>query len=285
MATKSYVQRSFNVSELLSAMYLGKPHIPKANSLLNTLWNVNPNERPAEGEYPSLALYGIGRGAHQLVSKEIGGSAPLKTPIYATDNGMELPMPFVVRELSNDLTPAERQKYAMREVRDIDGVLHAIYWLRWLNLDNVSQVTELQVVEDGEVISSKPYNPTPESLQPSPRNYDDASLKTSRKRCISYFNIPVAFNENDTMELINACTILYNDPTAAVVSEIMLASGIRRELPTPEESGTSMMTEVVAAQMNAHASTYQVLYSSSKGFAIDILSGAGEPITVPESVE
>eukprot|EP00493_Phyllostaurus_siculus_P004884 UN04911 len=62
MATKSYVQRSFNVSELLSAMYLGKPHIPKANSLLNTLWNVNPNERPAEGEYPSLALYGIGRG-------------------------------------------------------------------------------------------------------------------------------------------------------------------------------------------------------------------------------
>lgn len=284
MSQKSYVQRAFNPSELLTAMYLGKPYSPKANSLLNTLWGVYPDERPQENEYPRLGLFGVGGGAHQLVSKESGGSSPMSTPIYATDNGMNNPLPLVVRELTNDLTPIERQRFAMREVREIDGVMYAIYWLRWINLDNVQQVSELEIVEDGEVISRKPYNPAPESLEPPLRSYDDESLSTSRQRITTYFQIPVTFDAADTAEFVNACTVMTGDPTTAVISEIILASAVPRELPIQSATGNEVMREAICAQQNAHCSTYHVLYATSTGFNMDIKTGAGEPVTVPESV-
>lgn len=284
MSEKSYIQRSCNTSQLLTAMYIRKPYTPLANSTLNEKFNIHKDEVPAVGEYPHLGLWCIGRGAHQLVVKSGGGSSPMNTPIYATDNSLELATPFVARELTNDLSEIERGRYALREVREINGVMYALYWARWLDMSNVSQVTELQVTEDGEVVSSKSYNPAPESLEPPARNYDDTALETSRQRITTYAEIGVSFTEQDVKEFIDACIVMYNDPTAAVITEIGMLSGIERSLPTATSGGQSMMNESIATQLNAHVSTYQAVHLSSKGFDLTILTGSGEPLTVPESV-
>lgn len=284
MSEKSYIQRSCNTGQLLTSMYIRKPYVPLTNSTLNEKFSINPDEIPAVGEYPSLSLWCIGRGAHQLVSKTSGGSSPMRTPIFATDNSLELITPFAIRELTNDFSAAERQKYALREVREINGITYALYWARYLDMSNVSQVTELQITEDGEVVSSGLYNPAPESLEPPARNYNDTSVETSRQRVTTYASIDVSFSEDDVQELIDACTILYNDPTAAVVTEIGMLSGIPRSMPISTASGQEMMNESVAVQLNAHVSTYQAVHLGSKGFDLSIITGAGEPLTVPESV-
>lgn len=284
MSEKSYIQRSCNTSQLLTSMYIRKPYVPLANSTLNEKFNINPDEVPAVGEYPSLGLWCIGRGAHQLVSKAAGGSSPMSTPIFATDNSLELITPFVVRELTNDLSTIERRKYALREVREIKGKTYALYWACNLDMNNVSQVTELQITEDGEVVSTKLYTPSPESLEPPARNYNDSALATSRQRVTTYAAINVSFTEQDVKELIDACIIMYDDPTAAVVTEIGMLSGVPRSLPTGTAGGQEMMTESIAVQLNAHVSTYQAVHLSSKGFDLSIITGAGEPLTVPESI-
>jgi len=284
MSNKSYIQRICNTQQILTAMYIRKPFTPLANSTLNLKFGVNPDEVPADGEYPRLGFWCIGRGAHQLVSKDSGGSSPMDTPIYATDNSVELATPFVARELTDDLTSIERLRYGVREVREINGKVYALYWLRRLDMDNVSQVTELQTTENGEVIASKPYTPAPESLSPAARNYSDTALTTSRQRVITYAKIEVNFTEDDVKELMDACTILYNDPTAATVTEIGIVSGIDRERPIQTAGGQDMMREVICAQLNAHIHTYQALHLASKGFDLSIMTGAGEPITVPETV-
>lgn len=284
MSNKSYIQRISNAQQILTAMYIRKPFTPLANSTLNTKFMVNENEMPAEDEYPHLGYWCAGLGAHQLVSTTAGGSAPMSTPIYATDNSVQIATPFVARELSNDLSAVERRKYGIREVREVNGKVLALYWLRKLDLDTVNQVTELQLTEDGEVVSSKPYTPAPESLTPPARNYTDSVVDTSRQRLITYAEILITFTEADVKEFMDACALLYGDENTATLTEIGICTGIERERPIVTDGGQALMQEVVCAQLNAHVSTYQALHLSSNGFDMKIRTGAGEPITVPESV-
>jgi len=60
-------------------------------------------------------------------------------------------IPFVAREVSNDLTVTERNNYRLRKLKNIDGVLYALYYMKiWYDVGDV----DINVYEyDSEVLT------------------------------------------------------------------------------------------------------------------------------------
>lgn len=274
------VTRTVYSAHLNTCKLLNKPFTILPNSTLNQKFNLFANEVPNTNEYPTLGYIGIGnKGA----SYEVTSSGyVLTTPIphLARDASLYNFIPFVIRDINNDLSTTERLKYRLRVPITIGSTQYVAYYLRALSLNSVVPGVELRNVNNG-VITTNSFTPTLSDLTPTPPDLSNVNLNNPNgDYLVSTAKVTFTLNQDDINNIMDACNLLYGDPRYAVINEIALCTGVDKILSGTFGSVTSNYTDVIASQVAAFISQYHALTSSTTQVEILIDLGSVEPLLV-----
>lgn len=274
------VQRTIYAAHLQTCKLLNKPFTVMENSTLNQKFNVYPEEQPAVNAYPSLCGITIGnKGASYDIAQ---GNYVLTTPIphLARHASLYNHIPFVIRHISNDLSPAERLMYRLRVPLTINGDNYFAYYMRVLDLTTVVPQVELRNVS-GTVITNTPFTPELSDLSPThPTLSNNSLVTTDGDYLVSTAKLVFTLNQQDIVNIREACQILYGDPRFAVINEIGICTGIEKIVAGQLGGTTINYTESVVTQIAAFLSQYHALTSSTAEVKIGLNVGSVEPLLV-----
>lgn len=272
------VTRTGYGAHLQTCKLLDRPFSVLPNSTLNQKFNLFAEEVPPGNQYPKLGYIGLGnKGATYDMA---AGGYLLTTPIphMATHAAAYNHIPFVVREIDNDLPAGQRMQYRLRVPFATGGVSYVAYYLRTLSLDTVVPRLELRNVQDG-VITSTPYLPSLSELSPVHPVISGTDLNNPNgDYLVSTAKVEFTLNLDDIENIMQACEIIYGDPRFAVINELVLVSGVDKILSGQFGAVTSNYTEVIAAQVAGFISQHHTLTTSTTEVKIGLNIGSVEPL-------
>lgn len=276
------VVRTVYGASLQTAIFLGVDYQTAENSTLNEKFAIIPGETLDNGERPYVGYFVIGNGGHQFIDGGDGIPRTLPNVHSATDAACFNHMPFALRTLENDLTSAQRQRYALRRIETINDVDYAAYYAKRLNLDNLQVVMQRVEVNNG-TKEEFDFSPTNENLNPAPENTGTNSvIEASGEYVNAFASLTIDFNAEDADLLKEAAYTIYGSEDYAVISEIGLVGGVdftRGGLPTGEDGGSSItFSDVKAAQVVSFISTFYQLNLQNEGFVFTGNVGISEPL-------
>lgn len=273
------ITRTILGSALQTAKFQGLPHVIVPNSTLNEKFDILANDKPASNVYPDTKYFCIGLGGHRT---QIGAdSIPYISPIQhrASDLALFKHLPFVLRELNNDLTAVQRDKYCLRKLVTHNGRNYVAYYGKRLDQSN-TDVDMKRTVNNNGVSTTQPFVPTSANLNPPQPEISPTGVVTTSGDYLSVASVvPIIFNANDVLELLNVARVLYDNEEMAVISEIALCAGVDK---TAQGQGTGNTVfnykEVIGCQVVSHMTTYYPMSFLNDGFETQIELGATEPL-------
>lgn len=273
------VTRTVYSAYIQTCMLLDIPPSYPANSTLNQKFGIQNGVLPTQDERPYLGYYCIGNRGHQLV---VGGEGiPKPEPVQhrATDAALYGHIPFVLREITDDLTSVERARYALRREETHGGETYVAYYLRRLDLTNVTPIMNHKVVTDGVEVTS-PFVPNSSNLNPTPPEIVNTGVNVTNGEYVSASAIlTLSLTEADALELINVAKVLYDDEYYSIISEIGLCTGIDKVVQvTSSLGGTFNFNEAIVTQIASHIPAMIPLKFSNTGTDVTLAVGATEPL-------
>ena len=263
---------------LQTVQLLGLPMIIKPNSTLNEKFNINKDITISSEDKPSVKYVTIGNGGHRLVTGTNNISKPEPVQHRPRDAALYNHLPFILRLPSNDLTALERAKYRMRRYETHDGVTYVAYDLKVLDLTSTIPQLELRTVEDG-VTTSTTYSPTLADLNPTPPALlPGGSLSTTGDYIAATAKVPFIMTENDIIEFLNVCNIIYGDEGYAMISEIGLCSGVDRSVVGDFNGVSTGYIDAISVQIVSFINAFFSAKFSNTGITINLDVGAVEPL-------
>ncbi len=272
------VTRTVYGSKLQTAMLLGRPVVIDQNSTLNERFSVQADSQLADTEYPRMKFMCIGNGGHKVVN---GADNIPYTKMHQhspSDAASFKPLPFVLRQVSQDLTPTERAKYAMRCVQTYNGESYYAYYLKRLDMANIVVKMQKRTVQDGQT-NSVDFVPTSANLVPTPQELANAG---SNALIANYLTVSALLNlsltQADCNELLNVSRIMYGDDNLAIISEVGLVSGSDKVIPLTDNSN---FRESIASQIVSHIGAFHQVKYTANGITGVFDVGTNEPMLVP----
>lgn len=276
------VVRTIYAAHLSTCKMLNRPFTILPNSTLNQKFNLYKDELPLINEYPAVQYVAIGnKGATYEVTTS-GMVLTTPTPHLPRDAALFNHIPFVVRNINDDISSTERVKYRMRVPITIEGTVYVAYYLRALNMTSVTPGVQLRNVDTtGNTITTTNFVPVPGDLSPTPPDVSNIDINDpSGDYLVSSAVINLTLNQEDIANIMEGCAILYGDPRYAVISEIALCSGVDKVLSGTFGSVTSNYTEVIAAQVTSFIAQYHALSSATTKVDIDFDVGTSEALLI-----
>jgi len=271
-------KRTIYGNALQTAALRDKIHVVSEHSSLNEKFQVLPSE--VSTNRPVVKYFAIGRGGHVNFTGEGGVSLVKSRPHRARDAALFQHLPFVMRELDNDLPPVERANYALRTTETINGVEYFCYYLKRLTDDNEPILSELNTVRDGSV-NIEPFIPTPNDLSPIPVDIPSEGFTAGTGDTLSVTStLSVDFNTTDAEYLLEVCRIRFNDESYATISEIAICSGEDFNTPANNQGANYNLLEAIAVQVSIFIACMQPVHFNNQGFTLRIDMGASEPLSV-----
>lgn len=264
-------------ASLQTSLLLGLPYTPETNSTLNEKFDIEGG-RDLEGVIPHVRYLCIGNNGHRIITGSDG--IPYTSPINhrASDAALFNHIPFVLREIANDLSIERREKYALRKRIMVDGEEYYAYYLKRMDVSRVATELIHTQVLDGNSTHS-PFVPGTDNLNPEhPELPNTGVISTDGNYLTSSAIIPVLFDENDVAELVNVSRILYGNEQRAVISEIGLCSGVDKVIVGHIPGGTINYREAIGVQIATHITGYYPVGYTNRGFELQIEAGATEPL-------
>lgn len=247
------------------------------NSTLNQKFAVHADAYPYDGERVVTKYLGIGikgidielvRGLYKINFRNY---LPSMASLFEH-------VPFLMRRVSEDLTPQERARFRLRVIREYNGVFYACYFLRVLEDDGVPAISEKRITINGTIIPNV-WEPTLADLNPSPIVIDpNQQIANGNEHLAASKKMQLVFSPADIQEIISAITIIYGDPGFAELSEFGLFSGVDRSVPGDFNGMTQNYTEAIYAQVNDFLRTRVSCPDSLGGKIINIDAGTVEPL-------
>lgn len=271
-------------ADLMTSQLGKRPYRVLPKTTLNEKFGIQSGVLPAVDVYPSMNYLAIGNRGHQSHVGKNGVEVTEVLQHRPTDGALFNHLPFVVREVGNDLTPQERERFALRVVKNFHGKDFVCYFLRRLATTPNTSATQLKyytVVKKGSDVETTVTDfvpddavltPVPQPLQPVNVN----TLSGEYIRCESMISFQMS--KWDLDELLNAANIIYGSDRYAVISEVALVSGVDKVVEASGAGGNFNYREVIAAQCCAFISTDFRAYYHNKAVTLDINFGASEPM-------
>lgn len=274
------ITRVFGGAYLQSTQLPGLPFILKPFTTLNERFAVQADQVPTADQMPALRYWTIGNGGHDFIPAANGIGKPTPLQHRATDAGLYSPIPFVLREPVNDLTPAQRLKYRLRVPMQIGGVNYIAYYAKVIDYTGVAPQMELQTRNEDGTVTVIPFVPNSSNLNPTPPDVSPTGVNVVTGE---YVNVatrtPINLTADDVAELVNVANILYGDPDLAIISEVALCSGVDKSV-TGGGNGqpTITYTEAIACQINTIFNAFYALQYADEGINILMDIGSTEPL-------
>lgn len=262
---------------------LGLPYTVRTNSTLNQYLNIMKGIVPPSNQIPTIGYFCIGAGGISMQNCNNNTARTLPFPrVYqhtSDKSGLFKLIPFVMRELNNDLTPQERAKYALRRKEIFKNVEYYAYYLKRLDLSQVLVETKILTKQTDGTFNEREFRLEESDLSPVEQELSvdqENVLKATYARTLA--PVRVQMGKKDVEELYNVFNILTGNPMEAVVTEIGLVSGIDRVTEVATVTGRANFTEVIAAQISHINTTLVFLGAQSAGFTSNFNIGVNEPI-------
>jgi hypothetical protein len=264
---------------LQTCMWLRRPYIIPATTTLNEKYNILSGILPADNVYPSLGYVAIGNGGHKLTLGADNLTAPDPTEHVADEGAAFKPMPWVLRETTNDLSAPERRNYALRREEEHGGVRYYAYYLKRLDLSTVNPALEYLIV-DGATSTVTPFVPDSSYLNPVPRDLSPVGANTVNGEYLSTSaKVPVIFTKQDMTELRDMAMILFGFDKYAIVSEIVLCTGVDKQTDSPAPGNSTIpFLEAIGVQVAAYVSAFIPAKFMTSGFNMLLDAGTTEPL-------
>lgn len=265
---------------LQTCMLSGLPFVLKPFTTLNERFDIQAGIAPAPTVLPALKYMAIGNGGYQLVVGDGGKVKPEPIQHLATDASAFDPMPWVIREPANDLTPVERANYALRKESTINGTAYVSYYLRRIDLTGVLVTMEHRVVDETDNTTvTTPFVPDNSNLNPTPQDLDNSGNNILSGQYVSASaKVSVSITDWEASELLNVSKVLWNDEDYCIISEIQLCTGVDKTVSVNGSSGSFDFNEAIAVQVATHIAAFYPMQFSKNGIDIFLDIGASEPL-------
>lgn len=220
------------------------------NTTLNQKFDIYPDARPSDNEFPHLQYFAIGRGGHRNITGSDG--APLNQLNWHVPSNSALykQLPFVLRPIDLDLSSEQRTDYALRRKEIHDSKEYYAYYLKRLPVVIESPKLLLTTVKDGEP-TTIPYIPTSSDLNPVPPELSpEGDMIISGQYLSTTSPLVITLNDFDIAEIINACEIIHSNRAYAVISEVALISALNRSVTTETNGSDINFNEAIVSQCN-----------------------------------
>lgn len=273
------ITRTVYGAAVQSALFLGRPVNYPPFTTLNQHLNILKDTLPGINDRPSLLCYVWGNRGHKV---EIGADGiPLNDveQHYATDAGLFGQLPFVLREVNQDLTATERAKYALRRQEERNGNAYYAYYGRRIDKTNLDVNMYYTQVQDG-VSTVTPFVPTQANLTPTPRGLSNTGSNLINADYVSArARLTLAMTETDVAEMLNVAKVIYDDERYAIVSELGLCTGVDKNINAPAYGGgTFNFAEIIGCQIASHVAAFNPLLQTNTGVKIEMDVGVNEPL-------
>ena len=275
--------RTLEAAALQTASFVGIAHTYPENSTLNELLNIEKGMYPAPTVWPQMKYSVIGYGGHRPHQTTDGRNVTLPIQHRTTDLGLFAPLPYILRQLTNDLSAGERNRYCLRRPEMHGGVMYAAYYGKRIDFTGAVVERQLNTVTDEQtqsisavVYSSANLSPSPTQLQPNQVNL--ASGQYVSPVCKIWVGLD---NEWEANELLNVSRVKFGDDYGALISEIGLVTGTDKLVSTDAVAGSFMFNEVIGAQLAAHiACNYNVALGTNLRAGTYVNIGIAEPMFI-----
>lgn len=220
-------------------------YTPIVNTTLNEKFGVEVNTTIPNGQWPIISAFAIGVGGYKTIdaSKEYNYSehSPLDAALFQH-------VPFVMKKISEDLTPGERSKYRMRCVENVNNIEYVCYYLKTISTPELKQGFHvIKTISDNISVSSTTMSlldTTDKSfLSPTPI---DKKLTFENKDNIKYVTklnkLTFSLSVSEMEELENVFK-LRNINTNSI-TELAICSGVEKDV--------SYGKELIATQIYFH---------------------------------
>lgn len=275
------VTRTVYGAAMQTAMYIGKPYQVQASSTLNEKFGIQVNALPGNTDRHAVRYFCIGNGGHRAITGAEGLSYTTPNHHEATDATCFNHLPFVLREVTDDLSVEQRSKYALRREEQHNGRAYFAYYGKRLLLDSV-EVNLQKTTVDGNNQTSEPFVPTSSNLNPEPMSGTDQEtnvIEASGEYVSGSAVVTIDFSAGDAEELRNVALILYGDEKYAVISEMALVGGVDRVVTGPGPGNNTInYNEVIACQVTTFIASYYQLDMQNNGFTFTADVGVTEPL-------
>lgn len=265
-------------AKLQTCLKLGLPFVLPEHSTLNEKLNIHNSVALGDSDRPIMKYVAIGNGGHKTETGGDGFGKVIPVPHRPRDTGLYSQLPFVLRQVSNDLTATERMNYRLRRMEVHGGTTYVAYYLKVLDLSTTVPQLELRSVDAG-VTTVLPFAPTLSDLNPTrPPITSGTVLTASGDYVAATGKVPFVMSSVDIANLIDVATIIYNDPNYAFISEIALCAGVDKILPGEFGSMTSSYTDCVGCHVTNFISTSYPVNFVSTEIRTNLNIGSVEPL-------
>lgn len=270
---------------LQNTLMLNRPMQYPNNSTINEHLNIGNTNLPSSEQRPVIKYLAIGNGGHHISTA--GG--PVLTPRprrhSATDAAPYNIIPFVLRPVENDLSDLERAAYALRREEMHNERRYWAYYLKRLDLSGVTPEDYLVQVSDGESTTSS-FEYSEINLNPQPPTVPDYTFdvtETIQSDDGDYVStsaeVPLLFSTWEINELMNVAQVLYSDPTAAVISEYAICSGVDTVATGENHMGSPFeYQEAIGVQVSTFLTTFENASFSNEAIGQLLVFGQSIPM-------
>lgn len=271
--------RTIYSAALQDALILQVPWSRVAYTTLNEKYNIVPDLVPATGQYPAARYFAIGNGGHKMSVGAGGMSKPEPIQHRPTDAALYNQLPFVLRETSNDLTPAQQANYGLRREETWNNVRYAAYYLKRIDFTNVAvQMLYKTVASDG-TVTTTPFVPDSSNLNPTPPTLSSTGTNVATGDYVTASALlDLLLGPDDVTELLNVANVIYQDPGYAIISELAMVSGCDKVVQYSNPSGNFNFNEVIVAQCMMFISAFYALEFANNGVDLKVDCGSTEPM-------
>ena len=265
---------------LEAARRKGGTYTPDPFSTLNEYFGIQNGEVLAAGQFPEVAYLTIGRGGHRNVSGAGGASLTDSLMHRITDARLFEHLPFVLREVDNDLTGEQRKRYRLRRLEVHGGKNYFAYYAKALAVGTDEPVTEklvataAGVVTTPYVFSAQQQNPVPVSMTNGEVNYASGEHLAVRNK------LKEELTAADMNEILAACEIVYKDKRFAQITELAMCSGCDVTVNTTDGGKNVTYTEIRAAQCCSFAGCDYTLMYQNENITLNFSVGNTLPYLV-----
>ena len=276
-----HINRSFSSAWVQTHQFLGLPLPFPAYTTLNQKLEIQANSTPSPTEAVSLNFYVWGNKGHDFTKGADGFPKTLIIPHRSTDGNLYGLLPFVLREINNDLSAAQRDRYILRKQVSVGGRNYWAYYGRRLNKNNMV-VTKTYITVNPETGAETPteFIPNATNLQPTPPVMNqEGSWQTSGDYISVKAQVSLGIDQDQINEMRNVARIVHGSEDYATMSEIGMCTGVTRVVSVPGGSGGSFnFTEGIGVQVASFVNVLYDLRFANEGLDINVNMGVSEPI-------
>lgn len=279
------IQRTVLASALLTAKLLGLKYDLVPYTTLNEKLGIQSGVNGTDATItPTLKYWAIGDNGHNFTTG--ADSRPYVTPVQhrPSDFGAFGQIPFVLRLPSDDLSAALQKNYGLRREEVHNNVTYIAYYAKLLDTSDSEVTMQRVVIQDG-ISSTYAFTPNEGNLNPTKPTIPPTTVTTTDgEYLLASAPVTIQFTEFDAAELMKVAKILYGDENQAVISEIMLMTGINKPIQITTPTGSTTFNEVVMAQIYTHITAYYAIGFANQGFDFVVDVGHTEPLAAEGNV-